>query len=89
MTIRRRLLVSGDVQGVFYRDTCRQVAQDAGVSGWARNLPDGRVEVCLEGDAEAVRRVEEWCHKGTRYAEVDSIESHDEEPSGEGGFSIR
>jgi acylphosphatase len=89
MTIRRCLLVSGDVQGVFYRDSCRRVAQDAGVAGWARNLPDGRVEVCLEGEADAVQRVEAWCNKGTRHSEVDSVEASDEEPQGEQGFSIR
>ena len=68
MTIRKRALVSGRVQGVFYRDTCRQVAGREGVSGWASNRPDGRVEIVLEGEPEAVERVLKWCREGTRWS---------------------
>ena len=89
MTVRRRVLVSGDVQGVFFRDTCRQEAQAAGVAGWARNLPDGRVEVCLEGAEDAVEKMIKWCHDGTRWSRVESVEVSDEEPRGNSGFSIR
>jgi acylphosphatase len=87
--VRKRVLVSGDVQGVFFRDTCRHVANDAGVSGWATNLPDGRVEVALEGDEEAVNKVIEWCRSGPRGATVDSVDVTDEAPEGISGFSIR
>ena len=87
--VRKRVLVSGDVQGVFFRDTCRQVANDPRVSGWATNLPDGRVEVALEGDEEAVNKVIEWCQSGPRGATVDSVDVTDEDPEGISGFSIR
>jgi acylphosphatase len=89
MTVRKRVYVSGSVQGVFYRDTCRRVATGEGVSGWTSNLPDGRVEVVLEGEAGAVERVVKWCGEGTRYATVDSVEVQEEEPEGLTGFTIR
>jgi acylphosphatase len=87
--VRKRAAVSGDVQGVFFRDSCRRVARDAGVAGWATNLPDGRVEVVLEGEEEAVAKVLEWCRKGTNQARVDSVDVTDEDPQGDSGFSIR
>jgi acylphosphatase len=89
MTVRKRVLVSGRVQGVFFRDTCRRVASEAGVAGWASNLPDGRVEVVLEGDPGSVDAVVQWCHKGTRYSSVASVEVTEEQPEGASGFSIR
>jgi acylphosphatase len=88
LMIRRRLLVSGRVQGVWFRDSCRAEAEAQGVAGWARNLVDGRVEVVLEGDEEAVSLVEAWCHRGPRRAEVVSVEGFDEDASGERGFVI-
>ncbi|MGH2729305.1 MAG: acylphosphatase [Actinomycetota bacterium] len=87
--IRRRVLVSGRVQGVFFRDTCRRVAEAAGVAGWARNMPDGRVEVVLEGERDAVQSVVDWCRRGTDWAQVTSVEVIEEEPRGETGFRIR
>lgn len=86
MTIRRRLLVSGQVQGVFYRDSCRQQAEEKGIAGSARNLPDGKVEVVLEGDEDAVEQMTEWCRRGSDMARVDSVEVQDEEPQGESAF---
>ena len=86
MTIRRRLLVSGQVQGVFYRDSCRREAEEKGITGSARNLPDGRVEVILEGADDAVGRMVEWCRRGSDMARVDSVEVEDQEPQGESGF---
>ncbi|HZJ52292.1 MAG TPA: acylphosphatase [Actinomycetota bacterium] len=86
MTIRRRLLVSGQVQGVFYRDSCRREAVEKGIAGSARNLPDGKVEVILEGDEDAVERMTEWCRRGSDMARVDSVEIEDEEPQGESAF---
>ena len=56
-TVRRRLVVSGRVQGVFFRDACKAQADLLGVRGWAKNLPDGRVEVVAEGEANAVDRI--------------------------------
>jgi acylphosphatase len=89
MTLRKRVLVSGRVQGVFFRDTCRRIASEAGVAGWASNLPDGRVEVVVEGDPGAVDAVVQWCHEGTPYSSVESVEVREETPEGARGFSIR
>ena len=86
--IRRRLLISGRVQGVWFRDSCRDEAARAGVAGWARNLPDGRVEVVLEGEPTGVERVEAWCHRGPRHASVVAVDGSDEAPAGENGFKI-
>lgn len=86
--IRRRLLVSGRVQGVFYRDTCRSVAQSAGVAGAARNLPDGSVEVVLEGEAGAVEKVIAWCRKGTEGSRVEAVDVSEEEPKGDSSFRV-
>lgn len=86
--IRKRVLVSGRVQGVFFRDTCRRRAEDLGVAGSANNLPDGRVEVILEGDNQPVDELIDWCRSGPRHARVDSIEVEEEQPSGLRGFRI-
>ena len=87
MTVRKRVLVSGRVQGVFFRDSARKEAQSQGLGGSARNLDDGRVEVVLEGEEEAVERMIEWCHSGPDHADVDAVEVTDEQPSGTTGFS--
>ena len=87
--VRKRVLITGDVQGVFFRDTCRRVAIDAGVNGEATNLSDGRVEVILEGDEDTVDRVIAWCRQGPKHAHVDSVAVSDEEPRGNSGFQIR
>jgi len=76
--VKRRLLISGLVQGVGFRWEYRRVAEAAGTVGWARNLADGRVEVLLEGPADAVAGVEAWCHSGPRHAVVTRVESRDE-----------
>ena len=86
--IRRRLLVSGLVQDVFYRDTCQRQARTAGVNGWARNLADGRVEVVLEGDADRVATVEAWCHRGPPAGRVDAVQGFDEALVGVSGFDV-
>ncbi len=82
------MLVSGRVQGVFFRDTCRKLAQAEGVGGWARNLGDGRLEACFEGAEEAVDRMVAWCREGPAMAEVDSVEVFQEEPQGESSFTV-
>jgi len=87
--IRRRVIVSGDVQGVYFRDTCRRVASAEHVTGWVRNLPDGRVEAAFEGSADAVARMVEWARQGPRTALVDGVEEFDEEPEDLTGFEIR
>ena len=87
--VRRRVLVEGDVQGVFFRDECRRRATDAGVAGSARNRSDGRVEVVLEGDEAAVKRIVDWCRQGSSRAEVTGVEVTEEEPEGISGFDTR
>jgi acylphosphatase len=88
-TRRRRLVIGGRVQGVGFRISCARSAETAGVSGWVRNLPDGRVEVVLEGTGEAVAEVEAWCARGPRMARVTKVDATDEPPGGEKGFEIR
>jgi acylphosphatase len=86
--IRRRVVVHGFVQGVFFRDTLRRSALSADVSGWARNAPDGTVEAVFEGEPERVERLVALCHRGPRGARVDRLEVTDEEPEGLLGFEI-
>jgi acylphosphatase len=87
--VRRRVLVAGRVQGVWFRESCRDQAQAAGVAGWVRNLADGRVEVVLEGPPGAVDEVLAWCRLGPRRGRVDGVEVVDEAPVGEQGFRVR
>jgi len=88
-SVRRRILVSGRVQGVWFRESCREQAAAHGVTGWVRNLADGRVEAVLEGTADAVRQMIAWCQDGPRRAEVRSVEVIDEPVVGEVGFRVR
>lgn len=87
--IRRRVYVSGRVQGVWFRESCRDEATRARVGGWVRNLDDGRVEVVLEGPPASVDRVVAWCRRGPRRARVYGLEMVDEAPVGEQGFRVR
>ncbi len=88
-TIRRRVLVSGRVQGVWFRGATQEQARAAGVVGWVRNLPDGRVEAVFEGTPERVARLLEFSRRGPPAARVDALEEHAETPRGEDGFRIR
>ena len=83
------MVVHGRVQGVFFRDTLRRLAQRDGVGGWARNTFEGTVEAILEGDEEAVEGLVEFCRRGPRGARVDQVEVETEEPEGLVGFVIR
>ena len=87
--IRYRVLVSGRVQGVAYRDACRREAKRHGVTGWVRNLPDGSVEAVFEGSSEDVGRLVDWSRHGPRFAEVADVSVHAEEPEGIREFQIR
>lgn len=82
MRVARRLLISGRVQGVGFRYYAEEVAAREGVTGWVRNLADGRVEAYVEGEAEAVTRVERALRQGPRGARVESVEVDAQEPSG-------
>lgn len=87
--VRRRAIVHGRVQGVFFRDSCRAEAQAAGLGGFVRNLEDGTVEACFEGPVAAVNRLVAWCHTGPPSAWVASVDVTDERPIGELTFKTR
>lgn len=82
MNSARRCVVSGRVQGVFFRASTRNMALELGVCGYARNLPDGRVEVHVEGDAAAVAALCDWLWDGPEAAEVSSVECQATAPVG-------
>jgi acylphosphatase len=88
VTVRRRVVVSGRVQGVFFRDSCSRRARQAGLAGWVRNTSEGDVEACFEGDEDAVAELVEWCRSGPGAADVESVSVSDEQPRGESGFSV-
>ena len=87
--VARRVIVSGRVQGVWFRESCRREATALGVHGWVRNNADGTVEALLEGDEAAVRRVIEWMRTGPPLAQVTGIEVTEQQPSGANGFTVR
>lgn len=87
--VRTHVFVKGRVQGVYFRSYAAQEAARLGVSGWVRNLPDGRVEAVYEGPRAAVEEMVAWTRHGPRWAYVTSVEAYDEEPEGEREFSIR
>jgi acylphosphatase len=87
--IRFRVLISGRVQGVSFRDTCRRMAERHGVSGWVRNLPDGNVEAVFEGSPADVHRLVEWSRHGPRFAAVEDIRVQPEPHEGISGFHIK
>jgi acylphosphatase len=87
--VRAHVLVLGRVQGVGFRAAARDKARAAGVEGWVRNLPDGRLEAVFEGTRPAVQRLVSWCYSGPNGATVEKVEISWEEPTGkEGGFAI-
>jgi acylphosphatase len=86
--VRRRVLVSGRVQGVFFRASLREVAVEHGVAGAARNLADGRVEAVLEGPPVAVEAVIAWCRHGPPRARVAAVDVVEEPVRGEMGFAV-
>jgi acylphosphatase len=87
--VRYRVLISGLVQGVSFRDACRRTAERHGVSGWVRNLQDGSVEAVFEGPADAVDALVEWSRHGPRLAVVKDVRVQAEPTEGSTGFQIR
>ena len=88
MKVARRFVISGHVQGVGFRWFTQDTARLEGVTGWVRNLPDGSVEALIEGDSEAVTRVERAIRSGPRGARIEKVDVDDEEPGGYRSFTI-
>lgn len=86
--VRRRAVVSGQVQGVFFRDGARREAAGRGLAGSARNLPDGTVEVVVEGPSAGVSALIDWLHRGTPQSQVADVVVTDEVPEGLTGFRV-
>jgi acylphosphatase len=80
---RIRIIVTGKVQGVFFRQALKVMAKKNNVFGWVKNLKDGHVEAVLEGDEEKINRLVEWSHGGPANARVEDVEIHNEKFSGE------
>ncbi len=88
-TVRIRVVVQGRVQGVWFRESTRRMAEQRGIAGWVRNLPAGDVEAVFEGSSETVASALAWCRRGPEHAVVTALQAVDEEPEGLEGFSIR
>jgi acylphosphatase len=88
VVVRRHVWVSGRVQGVWFRQSCAELADRLGVSGWIRNLPDWRVEAVFEGDDAAVDEIVAWCHHGPLRAMVTDVEVVAEDAEGSKGFLV-
>ncbi len=87
---RAHVTVSGNVQGVFFRDSTREKAEELGLAGWVRNLPDGRVEAVFEGPSDSVREMVHWCEYGPSRADVDNVDADfDEPPENLESFEVR
>ncbi len=87
---RARVTISGQVQGVFFRDSAREKAEDLGLAGWVKNAPDGRVEALFQGPSRKVREMVEWCEHGPSQASVESVDADFEEAYGDlEGFEVR
>ncbi len=83
-----RAWVSGRVQGVFFRDSTRRLARELGLSGYAINLPDGRVEVLACGPAQRLQQLVDWLHQGPELARVDRVVVEETEATPSEGFRI-
>ena len=88
MSIRRRIVAHGRVQGVFFRDSARRRAESLGVAGWVTNRPDGAVEAAFEGDPEAVESMVRYAREGPGNASVSELEVTEEDPEGLTGFRV-
>lgn len=86
--VRYRVRVEGMVQGVWFRQSTREVAEELGVNGWVRNLSDGSVEAVIEGEQDKVAALLDWLHHGPPAAIVTRVTAQREEPQGEQGFRV-
>lgn len=84
------MIVSGRVQGVYYRGSTRDKARPLGLTGWVRNCPDGTVEITAEGEEEKLGELLRWCHDGPPAARVDAVDARWSEAVGDlGPFTTR
>jgi acylphosphatase len=83
LNVRAHVYVSGMVQGVFFRSETAEMAERFGLSGWVRNLPDGRVEALFEGEEANVNKAIEFCRRGPRWAQVTNLDVKREKWTGE------
>jgi acylphosphatase len=88
-SIRRRVVVHGRVQGVFFRDSTEREASRRGLAGWVRNRDDGAVEAVFEGPPGDVSALVEFCERGPSSADVESTQTSEEDPEGLSGFEVR
>jgi acylphosphatase len=87
--VRQRVVVSGRVQGVFFRESTRREAERRGVAGWVCNRADGAVEAVFEGEVSDVEALVEFCSSGPRGAAVEDVTIRREPPAGLSGFEVR
>ena len=87
--IRRRVVADGKVQGVYFRDSTQERADELGVAGWVMNRADGGVEAVFEGPEQAVEEMVAFCGSGPGHAQVSSLDVSEEDPAGLAGFEIR
>lgn len=87
--VARQVTVHGQVQGCFFRDSCRREAEHYGVTGWVQNAADGTVEAFFEGPADAVDIMVKWAHDGPTRAVVERVDVTDDEPVGASEFRVR
>ena len=80
---RAHVKISGQVQGVFFRDSTRQKAEELGLKGWVKNVSDGGVEALFEGPSDRVRKMVRWCEEGPQQASVENVDTNFENASGD------
>lgn len=89
MSARAHVVVTGRVQGVFFRAEARDRARSLGLGGWVRNNGDGTVEAVFEGDEERVESMVEWCRRGPAHADVENVQVAWEDPRGDSEFAVQ
>lgn len=83
------ILISGKVQGVFFRASAKEKADELGIAGFVRNQPDGSVYIEAEGDEDQLRNYQAWCQTGPRRAQVESVRTEEGELQNFSRFSIQ
>lgn len=87
--VHNKITVHGEVQGVFFRAGAKKIADELGITGWVKNLPDGTVAIEAEGSEEQLTKLLSWCNRGTERAHVERVEYEPGELIGYQGFEIR